>query len=352
LKPIIVSIVGVRPHFIKAAVLSEVLRESFNELIIHTGQHYDFKMTQIFFQNLPLPEPDFFLNVGSMTHGAQTGLMLERIETILLQIKPSLVLVFGDANSTLAGCLASVKLGIPVGHVESGLRAYKSYLPEEINRVLTDHSSTFHFCPTRTAKQNLQREGINGAFFTGDVLYDAWGRFHEKAIQHQIPEIEPEFPFGLITLHRAHNTQPGRLKQITEALIQSRRRLIWPVHPRSRHALQMYQLWDKLCGYRNIRLIEPVGYFEMLVLEKRADIIITDSGGVQREAFFFRKPCLILRDNTEWPETLSLGGQVLVTPETLAHMLDTYCPVPDFYPFFGKGKAAGKIKGCLLERLV
>jgi UDP-N-acetylglucosamine 2-epimerase (non-hydrolysing) len=310
----IASIVGARPNFVKLAPVSREIRKKAKEIIIHTGQHYDYDMNRIFFQELRIPDPDYHLGVGSGTHGQQTGEMLKGIEEILLKERPDVTLVFGDTNTTLAGALAAAKLHIPVAHVEAGLRSFNKMMPEEVNRVLVDHCSDFLFCPTKTAVENLQKENIvNGVSFTGDVMLDILQeciRIAERS-SNIIEELDlrPKDYF-LATVHRAENTNdPERLKNIIDALC-SIQNVVFPCHPRTRKHLEKLQLWDRAA--KSIQVIDPVGYLDMLQLEKNACKILTDSGGVQKEAYMLRRPCITMRDETEWVETLEDGWNLLV----------------------------------------
>ncbi len=318
----VVSVIGARPQFIKAAAVSRALRAApgVMEVLLHTGQHYDENMSELFFRELELPEPDYNLGIGSGTHGAQTARTLEKVEQVLLQEKPDWVLVYGDTNSTLAGALAAVKLHTPVAHVEAGLRAFNRRMPEEINRVLTDHVSELLFAPTENAVANLRQEGIpeKCIHLVGDVMYDAALYYGEKAdgrsqILHHLG-LQPG-TYILATVHRAENTDaPEHLRAIVEGLAQVAAEIpvAFPVHPRTRKALEAEGLLG-LTGAR-LRLIEPVGYLDMVMLEKHARLIATDSGGVQREAFFYRVPCVTLRGETEWVELVELGWNRLCLP--------------------------------------
>lgn len=313
---ILTTIVGARPQFIKAAAVSRAIT-AFNELstdvriderIVHTGQHYDQRMSQVFFDQLQIPRPAINLEVGSGPHGRQTGLMLERLEGYLLENRPRWLLVYGDTNSTLAGALAAVKLHIPVAHVEAGLRSFNRRMPEEINRVLTDHASDLLLCPTAGAIENLAREGITrGVHQVGDVMYDSV-LFHTQQAErtsHVLSRLglEPK-QYYLATLHRAENTDaPSRLDSIFTALERCDHTVVLPMHPRTRHALG-----ERLAGSNGrLLLTDPVSYLDMLVLEKHARIILTDSGGVQKEACWMGVPCVTLRDETEWVELVEAG---------------------------------------------
>lgn len=325
----IIDIVGARPQFIKLAPILKAIEQHnrdhpdrpIHEVLAHTGQHYDYEMSQVFFDELGLKEPDYHLGVGSGSHAYQTAEMLKRIEEVLLKEKPDLVMVYGDTNSTLAGALAAVKQHIPVAHVEAGLRSFNRQMPEEINRVLTDHISDFLFCPTKTAVENLKREGISqGVHLVGDVMYDAVLQYTELAERKsEILErlrLEPK-GYALATVHRAENTDdPKRLKAIFQGLVaiaQEGLPAIVPLHPRTRRALSRLSAPSLLgSSAPPLKIIDPVSYLDMLVLEKNARVILTDSGGVQKEAFFFRVPCITLREETEWVETVEAGWNVLV----------------------------------------
>lgn len=354
----LVTIVGARPQFIKAAVISRAITEynlalkdgaGISEVIIHTGQHYDVNMSEVFFQEMSIPTPKYNLHLGGGSHGAMTGRMLEEIEKVLLDEKPQAVLVYGDTDSTLAGALAAAKLHIPVAHVEAGLRSFNMRMPEEINRALTDRVSRWLFCPTETAVRNLQAEGYDklGADISciGDVMYDAalFYSAQDKA-SDDIRKLTDE-PYYLATVHRAENTDdPQRMMGIFGALeeIASRTRVILPVHPRTRKILQSMGMEIK-----NMTLIDPVGYFDMLYLQENSLAIFTDSGGVQKEAFFAGKPCVTLRDETEWVELVEHGFNTLVGADkdkilaTEAVLAGKKC---DFsMPLYGDGHAGEKI---------
>lgn len=343
----IASIVGARPNFIKCAPLSRELRKEFDEVLIHTGQHYDYDMNKIFFDELGIPEPDYHLEVGSGTHGEQTGEMLKRTEEVLIKETPDLVLVFGDTNSTLAGALAASKLHIRVGHVEAGLRSYDKSMPEEINRVLTDYCSDILFCPTETAVENLKKEGIkNGVYLTGDVMVDALKENIEIAekkskILHELG-LRPK-EYYLATLHRAENTDDfERLSNIVDAFCELEN-LVFPCHPRTEKFLKQFDLWDKIT--KEIKVIKPVGYLDMLMLEKNARKILTDSGGVQKEAYILKVPCITLRENTEWVETVEDGWNVLTgaEKEKIVKMANDFEPKGEQRDVFGSGDASERI---------
>lgn len=312
----VVSVVGARPQFIKCAPVSCELRKFAQDVLVHTGQHYDDSMSGVFFRELGLPEPNYHLAVGSGSHGHQTGEMLKKIEEVLLKEKPDVVLVYGDTNSTLAGALAAAKLHIPVAHVEAGLRSHNRKMPEEINRVMTDHLSSLLLCPTDTAVGNLRQEGVtNGVHLVGDVMYDALLDGVEIAkrtskILNRLA-VQPG-QYILVTVHRAENTDdPQRLEGIITALIglaDAGHRVVFPVHPRTQKHLRGLSL-DL---HERVLQIDPVSYLDMLFLESVARVILTDSGGIQKEAYWLRVPCLTLREETEWKETVESGWNHLV----------------------------------------
>jgi UDP-GlcNAc3NAcA epimerase len=315
----IVTIVGARPQFIKAAPVSKALRPAGHvEVLIHTGQHYDYRMSQVFFDELGIPQPDVNLEVGSGSHGWQTAQMLMHLEEVLIAEKPDWVLVYGDTNSTLAGALAAVKLRIPLAHVEAGLRSFNREMPEEHNRVVADHCSDLLFCPTQTAVSHLSREGVTqGVHLVGDTMYDAVLQFAAIANQHstimQKLELKPR-EYLLATVHRPYNTDVAEnLHNILAAFSDIEVPIIFPVHPRTKSKIaELNEDWGSKHGTPNVRMIEPVGYLDMLVLEQNARMILTDSGGMQKEAYFFGVPCLTLRPETEWVETVDAGWNVVV----------------------------------------
>jgi UDP-N-acetylglucosamine 2-epimerase len=312
----IVSVVGARPQFIKLSPLSRELRRKHREIVVHTGQHYDYGLSRVFFSELSIPRPDYNLGIGSAEQGAQTGRMLKGIEEVLLFEKPDLVVVYGDTNSTLAGALAAAKLSFPVAHVEAGLRSFVKSMPEEINRMLTDHVSSLLFCPTPTSVKNLKREGMTkGVHLVGDVMYDSLKE--NLAVAEKKSRIMKELRlkkrgFYLITVHRAENADDkSNLKKITRIVTNLDEKAVFPVHPRTRKRLLQFELLDRMLSKDNLLLIDPVSYLDMLVLEKNARCVLTDSGGVQKEVFFLRTPCLTLREETEWVETLEGGWNTL-----------------------------------------
>jgi UDP-GlcNAc3NAcA epimerase len=353
----IASIVGARPNFVKLAPLSRALRSAgITERIIHTGQHYDYEMDRIFFDELGIPTPDHHLGVGSGPQGKQTGAMLTGIEAIFLQDPPDIALVFGDTNTTLAGALAAVKLHIPVAHVEAGLRSFDRRMPEEVNRVLTDHCSSLLFCPTRTSIKNLKKEGIQrGIHLTGDVmvdiLHDCLDIAERSSSILRTLGLSPE-RYILATIHRAENTDdPARLGSIIEALSQIAHAIpvVFPCHPRTESRLKALNLWERM--QEMLTVIPPVGYLDMLILEKNAEKVLTDSGGVQKEAYLLKVPCITLRDSTEWIETVEAGWNVLVGADT-ARILSSLDMVPPSYPEknpFGPDHASTRICDILLH---
>ncbi|MCK5311753.1 MAG: UDP-N-acetylglucosamine 2-epimerase (non-hydrolyzing) [Desulfobacteraceae bacterium] len=313
----IVTIIGARPQFIKAATVSSLLsKKSVTEILLHTGQHFDQNMSAIFFQELGIPEPKYNLGINAANHGSMTGKMLGQIEKILLNEKPDYVLVYGDTNSTLAGALAASKLHIPVAHVEAGLRSFNRKMPEEINRVLTDHISDLLFAPTHTGIKNLKTEGIvSGVYHTGDVMYDAallFGKISDSKSKI-LEELQIKTrQYYLTTIHRAENTDnPERLKSIFDALlfINEKISVVLPLHPRTEKIIDKLSLKKKV---ENLCLTQPLSYLDMVTLEKNAKAIITDSGGVQKEAYFHNVPCITLRDETEWTETVDAGWNSIV----------------------------------------
>ncbi len=351
----VLTVVGARPQFIKASAVSKAIedfnryegREHIKEVLVHTGQHYDYEMSKVFFEELDLREPDYYLSVGSGLHGWQTGEMLKRVEEVLIKEKPDLVMVYGDTNSTLAGALAAAKLHIPVAHVEAGLRSFNKKMPEEVNRVLTDHLSTYLFCPTRTAVENLSREGIKeGVYLVGDVMCDVLlsniERVRKKSKILEILGIESG-RYLLATIHRAENVDnPSNLKSIIEAFSSLEETIVFPVHPRTQKALSELGI----CVNSNIRVINPVGYLDMLNLEKNARLVLTDSGGVQKEAYILGVPCITLREETEWVETVEAGWNYLVgvEPIRIKESIKALSPSSSSrVSIFGNGQSAREI---------
>lgn len=349
----ILTIIGARPQFIKASVVSRALAKTsgLKEVMLHTGQHFDANMSDIFFNQLGIPKPDIQLDIHGGSHGEMTGRMLAEIERALVKHKPDRVLVYGDTNSTLAGALAAAKLHIPVAHIEAGLRSFNMQMPEEINRILTDQLSDFLFCPTDTAVQNLHREGFSNKpakiLQVGDVMQDAAILFSQNAIA---PTAHLPDQFILATLHRAENTDnPQRLSQIISALNSLHATVapvVLPLHPRTRKLIaeQGLQL--------NVEIIDPVGYFEMIWLLKSCSLVVTDSGGVQKEAFFFGKACVTMRDQTEWIELIEIGANELVGADT-TKIINTATrhigrQVQDPHQLYGGGQASMSIVQALV----
>lgn len=354
----IITVIGARPQFIKAALFSEEFRIKNEEILVHTGQHYDENMSAVFFDELKIPRPDYNLNVGSCSHGKQTARMLESIEEIIQMEKPEGLLVYGDTNSTLAGALAASKLYIPVYHVEAGLRSYNKQMPEEINRILTDHLSTLLFCPTKTAVANLRKEGITkGVINTGDIMYDTvlrnlsisnqkydkgkWleeiGRDNEDFINLTVKD------YYLATIHRAENTDhPEKLTNIFKAFSKLNKKVLLPLHPRTRKMIENLDI-----DLENTLIINPVGYLLMLYLTSNAYMVLTDSGGLQKEAYFLMTPCTTLRDQTEWVETLeddwNVTSSIILEEMMTKAQRELTCLQHPQPHSFGEGKAALKI---------
>jgi UDP-GlcNAc3NAcA epimerase len=342
----VASIVGARPQFIKAAPLDRELRKEHQHVLIHTGQHYDYAMSAVFFDELGIPEPDYNLGVGSASHGKQTAEMLVGIEETLIGEQPHCVVVYGDTNSTLAGALAVAKLHLPLAHVEAGLRSFDRAMPEEINRVLTDHVADLLFCPTETAVRNLAREGITeGVHNVGDVMYDAVLRNMDavERSSHLLDSLDLQSAsYLLATLHRASNTDDEEnLSSILQALNETDETVVLPLHPRTRHAMERVGFTPS----PRLRVLEPVSYLEMLNLEKNARLVLTDSGGVQKEAYFFGVPCVTLREETEWVETVQAGWNTLVGADKtrILNAVRTLEPQGQLPQVFGDGKASQKI---------
>jgi len=321
----ILTVVGARPQFIKAGNFSREIEnyKNIQEIIVHTGQHYDSNMSDIFFNEMKIKRPDYFLNIERKSHGEMTGDMIKEIEKVTLQEKPDVILVYGDTNSTLAGALVGAKLHIPIAHIEAGLRSFNMNMPEEVNRILTDRISSWLFCPTNRAVENLKQEGFDNfeckIVKSGDIMYD--GALFYKKYAKKPKNIDIKDNFILCTIHRAENTDnPKRLIEIFKALedIAKKREIILPLHPRSKKIIESLKL-----NIHNLAIIEPVGYLEMIWLIENSKLIITDSGGLQKEAFFFKKPCITLRDETEWIELVDNGFNILVGANR-EKILETY----------------------------
>ena len=365
----LVTIIGARPQFIKAAALSRAIRNHYadqiQEVIVHTGQHYDDNMSQVFFDELQIPRPDYNLHVGSASHGVQTARMTEGIEALLIKEQPDFIILYGDTNSTLAGAVAAAKIHVPIVHIEAGLRSFNKAMPEEINRIVCDHCSTLLFSPTKAGFENLKREGFPidneppytidnpKVFHCGDIMYDNSLHFADIAEQKTdiIQRLElTNKPFILATIHRDNNTDyPERLSAIFKALIQLSEecQVILPLHPRTSKLLKVNlneELQKQIFNSPNIKLIPPVSFLEIIALERHAQLVMTDSGGVQKEAYFFQKPCIILRPETEWVEIVETGNAILADADEIRimqawqHFKDN--PPTAFPEIFGDGHAA------------
>lgn len=357
----ILTVIGARPQFVKAAVFSKALHktESFKEILVHTGQHYDNNMSDIFFEQMNIPAPDYHLGVGNCGHGAMTGRQLEKIEALLVSEKPDVVNVYGDTNSTLAGALAAAKLNIPIMHIEAGLRSYNRKMPEEVNRVLTDHISAFLFAPTDTAKVNLLKEGVteDKIFVVGDIMYDAALHYSSMAVP---PYWFADLPaknmddFYLCTIHRQENlNDKENIQNIFEAFAESGIYFILPLHPHTQKIIAQ----NDITVPANVHIKNPVGYLEMLWLLKNCSKVVTDSGGLQKEAFFHHKPCITMRNETEWVELLASGWNVLVgnKKEAILEQLESKNP-PPFIDLenspYGTGASADKMVSILSNALL
>ena len=365
----IVTVIGARPQIIKAAALSRAIKEHFKkevqEVIVHTGQHYDDNMSQVFFDELGIPQPNYNLGVGSASHGVQTAKMIIGIEEILLKEKPDCLVLYGDTNSTLAGAIAASKIHVPIVHIEAGLRSFNKSMPEEINRICCDHCSTLLFSPTATGFKNLVNEGFQkGIYHCGDVMYDNskyFANIADKKSQILDKEGLKCVDYVLCTIHRDNNTdQPERLNSIFRALlkISESKTVVLPLHPRTSKLLNINlekELYDKITNNKNIKILPPASFLDMIVLERHAQMVVTDSGGVQKEAFFFQKPCLILRSETEWTEIVECGAAV-ITDADEKKIIDSFNnfienPPHNFPEIFGDGNAAVFICKEMLEKL-
>lgn len=357
------TIVGARPQLIKASVLSRVIQsnDDLEEILVHTGQHYDFKMSGAFFEELEIPEPRYALGVGSGRHGEQTGEMMKKLEPVLLSEKPEMVIVYGDTNSTLAGALVAAKLNCPVAHVEAGLRSFNRRMPEEMNRIVTDHVSTLLFCPTTTACKNLQDEGIReGVIRTGDVMYDVALQYADAASRRSriLGKLNlRNRAYLVVTIHRAENTDDRkRMESILTALNTLSREMtvVLPLHPRTSKMIAQYGFEDFLS---RLRVIEPVGFLDMLMLIRNAALVCTDSGGVQKEAYFHKTGCVTLRDQTEWTETVEAGWNVLVDTESAEDIVESVhqAMAPECrrtsIEEYGDGKASFRIREVIRDYL-
>ena len=345
----IVSIIGARPQFIKAAVVSKeiIKRDGIEEILVHTGQHYDENMSKVFFDELEIPKPDYNLGVGSASHAVQTGQMLIKTEELLMTEKPDWVLVYGDTNSTIAGALAATKLHIKIAHVEAGLRSFNKLMPEEINRITTDRISDLLLVPSQNAMKLLEKEGLaENSLFVGDVMFDSI-LFYQKMAEEKaaLSNITGEKDFYLATVHRAENTDDReRLQNIFSAFSEMDKPVILPLHPRTRSKLEGIDFND------NVKIIEPVSYLEMILLLKNCSKVLTDSGGLQKEAYFMKKPCITLRDETEWIETLNGNWNFVVgTDKNLILEKISVNTFDEQGEYYGDGKAGEKIVNALLN---
>lgn len=352
----IVTVIGARPQFIKAAAVSRVIRRKYTEILVHTGQHYDNNMSDVFFEELHIPKPDINLGVGSASHAKQTAEMLVGIEEVLLKEKPDSILVYGDTNSTLAGALAASKIHIPVIHIEAGLRSFNMRMPEEQNRILTDRISKLLMCPTNVAVENLRKEGLSkGVYNVGDVMCDAV-LYYSKLLEEKPAEyyfahlnslfarIEPTTEWYLSTIHRAENTDSiDKVREILNAFEQLDAPVIFPVHPRTQSLVKELQ---NMYRYTNILFVEPMGYLDMLHFVKNAKKAITDSGGLQKETYILGTPCVTVRDQTEWIETLIGNHNILAKPNTkdiVDKVMNTSIDYSKKESYYGTGNAAEKI---------
>jgi UDP-GlcNAc3NAcA epimerase len=340
----VVTVVGARPQFVKAAAVSRTLRSRHKEILVHTGQHYDYEMSGVFFDGLEIPPPDVNLGVGSGTHGNQTATMLKGLEDVLLVHRPDWLVIYGDTNSTLAGALAAAKLSVPIAHIEAGLRSFNRGMPEEINRVVADHVSTLLLCPSDTAVRNLAAEGITrDVHLVGDVMLDVldWARPQARARSAHIlgPLGFEDGAYVLVTIHRSENTDdPGRLRGLLAALDRIEEPVVFPVHPRTRRVIADLE-WRP---GPQVRLIDPVGYVDMIAFAGAARLIATDSGGLQKEAYWLGVPCLTLRAETEWVETVESGWNRLVgsDPEGIVRAVQSFSPRGAHPALYGDGRSA------------
>jgi UDP-GlcNAc3NAcA epimerase len=349
----VLSIVGARPQFIKAAAVSRALRTRHSEVLIHTGQHYDDALSAVFFRELGIPTPDVNLGIGSGSHAEQTAQMLGPLERLIVAERPNYVLVYGDTNTTLAGALAAAKLNVPVAHVEAGLRSLERSMPEEVNRVVVDHLSSVLLCPTQAAVENLGREGIlSGVELVGDVMLDTARRFAETWPAEPVLAAYGVEAGGyyLATVHRAANADsPERLAAIVRAFNALDKPVVWPVHPRTAKSLESFGLDGPMAAGGNVRAVAPLSYREVSSLLRSAAAMLTDSGGMQKEAYFFSIPCVTLRDETEWVETVESGWNTLVGADASAIVAGTMASAPPLaHPdFYGDGHAAERVVAAL-----
>jgi UDP-N-acetylglucosamine 2-epimerase len=344
----VITIIGARPQFIKCAPLSLQLADYFEEILVHTGQHYDNNMSRAFFEELGIRKPDYNLNVGSASHTVQTANIMIKLEEVIQKTRPDLIIVFGDTNSTLAGSLVGAKLQIPIAHVEAGLRSYNKCMPEELNRITADHYSSMLFCPGKTALKNLRREGIvKNVFLVGDVMMDALRHNIKKINSNKIlgkVNIKSKEKYYFLTMHRQENTDNlERLSDILNMIGTAKLKVIFPIHPRTRKAINQ----NSIRIPKNICIIEPVNYIESLALQKNSQIIITDSGGIQKEAYFLGIPCITIRNETEWTETVKEGCNILTGADVKKFnvALEKYSDYkfPARKNLYGSGKTSEKI---------
>ena len=352
----VVTVVGTRPQFIKASPLSRALRKTHHELLVYTGQHYDHQLYTVFFDELGIPNPDYSLGVGSGTHAYQTAEVLKGLERVLLKEKPDICLIYGDTNSTLAGALASVKLRIPLAHVEAGMRRYDKTIAEEINTVLADHCSRLLFCSTQTAVNNLEKEGIvDGVHLVGDVMYDALLysiNLADKRAEIMEKLVLTSKEYLLVTIRRPENTDNAdNLTNIARALVNSAEKVVFPVHPRTLKSLKKYDLYNGLFEAPNVVLSDPLGYLDFLKVMKNARGIVTDSGGIQKEAYLLKVPCISVLESTPWVETVADGWNVLVDAEEESIIREIKEFKPNHSPGnpYGDGRASERIRDILLE---
>jgi UDP-GlcNAc3NAcA epimerase len=349
----ILTVVGARPQFIKASAISRLINEEFSsqiqEVMVHTGQHYDSNMSQVFFEEFQMNVPKYYLNISGLNHAAMTGRMMEGLEELMLAEKPDLLLVYGDTNSTLAGALTAAKLHIPIAHVEAGLRSFNRQMPEEINRVVTDTLSKYLFCPTHISVQHLKNEGMTqNVHHVGDVMYDVALYYGDLARKNsrilEDLQLNPK-DYVLVTCHREENTNnQKRLFEIVTAIaeIAKEKTVVFPLHPRTKKYLKLFHLMD---GLKQVKITPPLAYLDLIALEQSASCILTDSGGVQKEAYFYQVPCITMRDETEWVETLELKWNQLVgssSTKILSAFKDTHSGIEGQFPY-GNGQASRKI---------
>ncbi len=342
----ILTIIGARPQFIKHAPLQKELKNHFNEIVVHTGQHYDNNMSEIFFKEMEIDKPKYNLNVGSSTHAEQTGKIMILFEEILMNEKPDCVIIYGDTNSTLAGALTTAKLKMRLAHIEAGMRSFNMNMPEEINRIISDRLSDYNFAPSFTAMENLENEGMEG-IFTGDIMYDAFLKYSKIAKKQ---ERLIEYDYILMTIHRESNTLEENLKRIIDNILKTQLKFVFPIHPRTRKIInKLYEIKDNKLG--NIEFLQPQGYIELLNLLINSNGVLTDSGGLQKETFFAKKKCITVRNETEWVETLQNNANIL-------------CPFAEcniesifqdsnikFKNYYGNGNTSEIINNFLMERL-